>query len=142
MGRRGPKPSHICRRGHDKEGRHSCPTCRRERRRAAAARLVPAGALVLAGVDNRYAKAWATRKARYGVRGGNVAPPKKECCKHGHPLTDDNLYWKRNKRGTWVRQCKMCNREYERSQVEWKKTKRHFDKMVQTLSNIKGGTDR
>lgn len=31
-------------------------------------------------------------------------------CKYGHPFTDDNIQWRKNQRGTWVRRCLTCHR--------------------------------
>jgi hypothetical protein len=57
---------------------------------------------------------WATRKARYGSRGEATPRQLSEYCGRGHRLTPDNLYWKANRHGTRVRQCKACHRAYEK----------------------------
>lgn len=96
MDKHGPTPSLVCRRGHTRRAiGKPCLVCRRESRRTGT-------------------NAWETRRQRYGPRGGNRPPPLKECCRWGHRLTEDNVYWKRNKRGVLVRQCKACVRWYEK----------------------------
>lgn len=49
-------------------------------------------------------------------------PPKRDACKKGHPLTDDNVYVKPNGN----RQCLTCKRE---AQLAWQR--RHKDKMAE-----------
>lgn len=133
MGKRGPKPSNVCRRGHHKNGHATCLTCRRERQRAP----VPKGAIVLAGVNITALKAWTTRRQRYGASGGNKSPILKTECRYGHSLTPDNLYWKTNKAGIRVRQCKTCNRRYEREVNQPKRRlERQRDKVRQQFIRV------
>ena len=37
-----------------------------------------------------------------------------DTCKHGHLLVGDNIHWRLNFRGTWVRRCRACHRDQVR----------------------------
>lgn len=81
---------------------------------------------------------WATKRARYGETG--VSPDvsarlsqavtervrrnghhnsAKTTCKHGHPLTGDNVYTYRAANGRWYRQCRACHRRLMGARPAW-----------------------
>ncbi len=40
---------------------------------------------------------------------------REDVCIHGHDLTnEDNVQWRQNSRGTWVRRCRICHRDQVR----------------------------
>jgi hypothetical protein len=49
----------------------------------------------------------------------------RECCRYGHPLTEDNVRLKRGKGKVW-RDCRECRRFWSRNARQWRAVRKAF----------------